>query len=327
MAAVITDQFPLVNQRRAARAARRTSAMAGSTAHILQSLVVNGVISISKGIAAVITGSGAMLAETIHSAADCGNQALLLFGVKQSRKPPTESHPLGHGRALYFWSFMVALLLFSGGGVFSIYEGIHKIRHPEPVDDITVGVVVLAIALVLEAWATWGNLVELKKRRAGAPFWRYLRETKDSDLVVVFGENTAAVIGLVLALIALVLAKTTGEARWDGAGSLAVGIVLVAVAIFLALEIKSLLVGERADPRIEAAARRIAAADENVVAVLRILTVQQGPGEVVCAMKVKFKPGLSTGGSLCAAINGFERKLEAEVPEVKWTFVEPDVDD
>ncbi len=301
--------------------------MAGSTAHILQSLVVNGVIAVAKGVAAVITGSGAMLAETIHSAADCGNQGLLLFGVKQSRRAPSAAHPLGYGRALYFWSFMVAMLLFSGGGVFSIYEGIHKIRHPEAVDDITVGVIVLAIALVLEGWATYANIVELRKRRGDRPFWAFLRQTKDSDLVVVFGENSAAVIGLVLALVALVLTKTTGDGRWDGAGSLAVGVVLVFVAVFLAIEIKSLLVGEAADPSIDDATRRIAAADPNIEAVLRILTIQQGPGEVVVAMKVRMKPGLTTGGEVCAAINAFEAKLAAEVPEVKWTFVEPDLAD
>src|SRR5688572_20298432 len=146
--------------------------MAGSTAHIIQSLIANSVIAVSKGVAAVITGSGAMLAETIHSAADCGNQLLLLFGVKQSRKPPTPEHPLGHGRALHFWSFMVAMLLFSGGGMFSMYEGIHKIQHPEPVEDILVGVVVLVVALGIEGWATFGNIVELNKRRKGRPFGR-----------------------------------------------------------------------------------------------------------------------------------------------------------
>jgi cation diffusion facilitator family transporter len=301
--------------------------MAGSTAHIIQSLIANTVIAVSKGVAAVITGSGAMLAETIHSSADCGNQLLLLFGVKQSRKPATTDHPLGYGRALYFWSFMVAVLLFIGGGMFSIYEGVHKIRHPEPVDDILVGVIVLVVALAIEGWATFGNIVELNKRRGERPFARFLRETKDSDLVVVFGENSAAVLGLVLALGSLLLAKTTGDGMWDGVGSLAVGVVLIAVAVFLAVEIKSLLVGERADPVIERAVQELAAADPNVVQVLRLLTVQQGPGEVMVAMKLRFKSGLTTGGDLCAAINAFEARLGEKVPEVRWTFIEPDTTD
>ena len=214
-----------------------------------------------------------------------------------------------------------------GGGVYSIYEGIHKLQHPEAVESILVGVIVLGVALAIEGWATYGNIVELNERRGAVPFFRFLRQTKDSDLVVIFGENSAAVLGLVLALVALLLAKTTGDGRWDAVGSLAVGVVLVGVAIFLAVEVKSLLVGEGADPVIETAAREIAAADPNVEGVLRVLTVQQGPGEVVVAMKVKFKPGMATGGALCDAINAFERKLEARVPEVKWTFIEPDVVD
>lgn len=300
--------------------------MAGSTGQVLTSLVVNLVIAVAKGVAAFLTGSGAMLAETIHSFADCANQGLLLLGIKQSQRPPSPRYPLGHGRALYFWSFIVALLLFSGGGVFSVYEGIHKIQHPEPVSDILAGVIVLGLAILLEGYATIGNLREMKVRRKGTPLFRYLRETKDSDLVVVFGENSAAVLGLVLAMGALVLAKTTGDGRWDGVGSLAVGVVLVAVAVFLAVEIKSLLVGESADPAIETAAKRIASDDPHIEQILRVLTIQQGPGEVVVAMKVKMKPSLSTA-SLCAAINAFETKLQAERPEIKWSFIEPDVVD
>jgi len=299
----------------------------GSTAHIVQSLAVNALIAVSKGVAAAITGSGALLAETLHSFADCGNQLLLLLGVQRSRKPADQKHPLGYGRDLYFWSFMVALLLFLGGGVFSIYEGIHKLEHPEPVGSILVGVIVLVISLGLEGWSTLSNIIELNKRRGQTPFFTYLRQTKDSDLVVVFGENSAAVVGLALALVALVVAKQTGDGRWDAIGSLAIGAVLVVVAIFLAVEVKSLLVGESADPAIEKAVHEVASQDANIEQVLRVLTVQQGPGEVVVALKLRFKPGLVTGGPLCEVINEFERKLEARCPEAKWTFVEPDLTD
>jgi cation diffusion facilitator family transporter len=298
--------------------------MAGSTGHILQALLVNGVIAISKGVAAAITGSGAMLAETLHSAADCGNQVLLLVGVKRSARPPTKAHPLGYGRDLYFWSFMVALLLFAGGGCFSIYEGVHKMRHPEPVGSITIAVIILGLSIALELWSTISNIKELNKRRGATPFFRFLRETKDTDLVVVFGENSAAVLGLVLALGALVIARETNDGRWDAVGSLAIGVVLVGIALFLAKEVKSLLVGEGADVAIETAVREVAAEDKNVEDVLRILTVQQGPGEVLIAMKVKFKPGLSTDGSICDAINGLERAIEARCPSIKWSFIEPD---
>ena len=301
--------------------------MAGSTAHIIQSLVTNALIAASKGVAAIITGSGALLAETIHSSADCGNQVLLLFGVKQARKPADARHPLGYGRALYFWSFMVAMLLFTGGGVFSIYEGLHKIRHPEAVGSITVGVIVLGIALALEGWATYGNIVELGRRRGATPFFRFLRETKDSDLVVVFGENSAAVVGLVFALIAVILAKVTGDGRWDGAGSLAVGVVLVGVAVFLAVEIKSLLVGENADPALERTIRDLIADEPRILELIRLISVQQGPGEVMVAMKLRFQAGLETGGDLCDVINRLEARIAERAPEVRWSFIEPDVAD
>jgi cation diffusion facilitator family transporter len=298
-----------------------------STSHIIQSLVVNLIIAVSKGVAAAISGSGAMLAETLHSLADCGNQALLLLGVRRTRQAPDAKHPMGYGRELYFWSFMVALLLFTGGGVFSIYEGIHKTLHPEKVESISMGVIVLAIALVLEGWATVGNVRELHRRRGDVSFFRYLQRTKDSDLVVVFGENSAAVLGLVLAIAALALSSVTGDGRWDGIGSLAIGAVLIAVAVFLAIEVKSLLVGEAADPELEKTIRDLAMADPNVDGVLRVLTTQQGPGEVVVALKLKMKAGLTTGGSLCDAINNFERNLKAKAPEVKWSFIEPDMRD
>jgi cation diffusion facilitator family transporter len=163
--------------------------------HIIQSLIVNLLITIAKGVAAFMTKSGAMLAETIHSFADCANQSLLLLGLKQSKKPANPTHPLGYGREVYLWSFMVAVLLFSIGGMFSIYEGVHKIQHPEPIENIAWGLGVLIFSLLLEGYATYSNIVELNKRRGRKSMTQYLTTTKDSDLVVVFGENSAAVIG------------------------------------------------------------------------------------------------------------------------------------
>lgn len=297
--------------------------MAGSTGEIYKSLVVNAVIASAKGVAAVITGSGAMLAETLHSFADCGNQLLLLLGLKQSARPPDDKHPLGYGRAMYFYSFVVAMLLFSGGGVFSIYEGIHKLEHPEPVGDVKLALGILAFSLVLEGWSTWGNLKVMKERREDKKLVRYLRDSKDSDLVVVFGENSAAVLGLTLAGIALIAAKATNDGRWDAIGSLAIGVVLVGVAIFLAKEITSLLLGESADPKLEAAIQQLAVDDPNVDKLLRLLTIQQGPNEIIAAMKLKFRDGLSTT-ELVDAINAFEVELQKRIPEVRWSFVEPD---
>lgn len=300
--------------------------MAGdhSTSHIIQSLVANLIIAVAKGVAAVFTRSGAMLAETLHSLADCGNQLLLLLGVRLSRRPPDEKHPLGYGRSLYFWSFMVALLLFTGGGVFSLYEGLHKLGHPEAVENPWLGVAILGFSLVIEGWATISNITEMNRRRGELPFFQYLRESKDSDLVVVFGENSAAVLGLALALVALGLASVTGDPRWDAIGTLAIGVVLIGVAVFLAIEVKSLLVGEAADPAITRAVEALAVEDPKVTRVLRLITVQQGPGEVLVAMKLGFLSGM-TFEEVSATINGFETRLRARCPEVKWSFVEPDV--
>jgi cation diffusion facilitator family transporter len=295
----------------------------GSTSEVIKSLVVNVAIAVAKGVAAVVSGSGAMLAETLHSFADCGNQILLLVGARSARRPADDKHPLGYGRAMYYYSFIVALLLFFGGGVFSVREGWEKIRHPEPVENITLATVILAFSFVLEGWSLYGNIKEINKRRGEKHFVRYLKDTTDSDLIVVFGENSAAVVGLVFAIGALVLAKQTGDGRWDGAGSLAIGVVLLGVATFLGREVKSLLVGESADPSLVKVCEELAATDPNVERVLRVLTLQQGPGEIVVALKLEMRPGMLTD-ELVEAINSYERALKLRVPEVRWSFIEPD---
>jgi cation diffusion facilitator family transporter len=300
--------------------------VAGDTREILKSLAVNVSIAIAKGFGAIFTGSGAMLAEAIHSSADCINQVLLLVGVTRAKKPPDEKFPLGYGRSVYFWSFIVALLLFSGGGVFSIYEGIHKLEHPEPITHLTWAVGILGFSLVLEGWATWGNLVEIKKRRGQVGLFRYLRDTKDSDLVVLFGENSAAVLGLIFALGSLSLAVVTGNPRWDAFGSLLIGLVLIAVALFLGREVTSLLLGERADPQIELTVQEVAKTQPRIKRLIRVITVQQGPGEVMVACKVHLVDNLDTKG-VVEAIDAFEKAIHERVKDIRWLFVEPDDDD
>ncbi len=297
------------------------------TKHIIQSLAVNVSIAVAKGVAAFFTGSGAMLAEAIHSSADCTNQVLLLVGVNRSQQRPDSSHPLGYGRAMYFWSFLVALLLFSGGGVFSIYEGVHKLAHPEPVEHVWLGIGILLFSLLMEGWATLGNLAEMKARRGSQGLFQYLKETKDSDLIVVFGENSAAVLGLFFAMGAMLLAWQTGDGRFDAMGSILVGLVLVAVAVFLAVEVQSLLLGERADATIEVSLRALARAKAGtIVDVLRVITIQQGPREVLVAAKLKFAHGLSIE-QVVQAINAFEVELRAQEPDIAWCFIEPDEHD
>lgn len=296
------------------------------TGYIFRALGANFAIACAKGVGAFITGSASMLAETLHSLSDCINQLLLLLGLRQARKPPSEKYPLGRGRELYFWSFMVAMLLFLGGGAYSIYEGIHKLQHPSPVESPYIAVAILAFALAIEGWAMAGAYKAIKERKGDRGLLQYLKETKDSDLVVIFGEDGAAVIGLAFALVAVVIAWITGDPVFDAAGTLAIGLVLVSVAVFLAYEVKSLLLGEAADSTLLDEIRAAAAEDQRIDKVLRALTVQQGPGEVLVACKLKFRDGLS-GTEMVQSINAFEERLQTKVPDVKWSFVEPDVTD
>jgi cation diffusion facilitator family transporter len=295
-----------------------------STSHIVQSLVVNMVIAVMKAVAALFTKSGAMLAEALHSFSDCGNQILLLVGVRQARKRPDQRHPFGYGRAVYFWSFMVALMLFLGGGVFSVYEGVHKLSAPEAVEHVWVGLGILVLSLFLEGGAALSNVKQLNQRRGAKPFMRYLRETTESDLVVVFAENAAAVLGLIFAIAALAMAAVTHDGRWDGAGGIAIGLVLLGVALFLAVEVSSLLLGEAAAPEIAEAAQAAAKEFPSLERILNIITMQQGPGEVLVHVKVAFDRTLNVEEA-CRQINAFEARFRQLRPEVRWVFVEPDI--
>jgi cation diffusion facilitator family transporter len=294
-----------------------------STKVVLTSLAANGAIALAKFGAAVFTHSGSMMAEAIHTSADCLNQVLLLVGVRQASGGPTEKHPLGTGRASYFWSFLVALMLFFGGGVFSIGEGAEKVLHPEPLHHEGVALGILGFSLVLEILSLAQCLGEVKKKRGTLGSYEYLRITKDAELVVCTGENFAAVIGLLFAFLALLGARYV-DPRFDGVGSILVGLVLVWVAIFLARKVKSLLLGERADPEIEASVHAAAKEDPRIVEVLRLISVQQGPGEVMIAAKVRISDGL-TAGDVAVAINEFESRVRARLPDVKWQFIEPDI--
>jgi cation diffusion facilitator family transporter len=299
--------------------------MAGdSSKHIIQSLVVNLLIVVAKAIAAFVTSSGAMLAETIHSTADCANQLLLLLGLKQSKRPADAKHPFGYGMSVYFWSFMVAVLLFSVGGMFSIYEGIHKYTHPESVHDVLWGVAVLIFSIILEGYATYSNVQQINKIKGKSSFIKYIKNTKESDLIVVFGENSAAVLGLLLALIALLASYYTNDPKYDALGSLCIGIVLILVAIFLSVEVKSLLIGESADPEIENTINEIIKSEPEISELINCRTIQQGPGTVLVCMKIKLIAGLNSQ-KLSILINHFESKLRQAQPKVKYIYVEPDL--
>ena len=299
----------------------------GSTKVILGSLAGNAAITIAKVSAAILTGSGSMVGEAIHSVADCMNQVLLLVGARQARKPPSASHPLGYGREAYFWSFLVALMLFVGGGIFAINEGYEKIHHPEPVDHAWVALVILVVSLLIESAALWQAASALNRRRGSAGFFAYLRSTTDADLVVLFAENGADVVGLAVALVALGLTELTHDPRWDGAGSMTIGVLLTLISFVLAREVQSLLLGERADPEIERIFREEVAADPDLGSVLRFLTVQQGPEQVLVAAKLTVSANGLSAVDLAAAINALEDRVRARRPDVKWQFLEPDTKD
>ena len=244
--------------------------------------------------------------------------------MKQAQRPPDDKHPLGYGRAVYFWSFMVAMLLFSVGGMFSIYEGIHKYAHPERVENVQWGIGILLFSILLEGYAAYSNIVEMNARRGKVGFFKYVKETKDSDLIVIFGENSAAVFGLILALVFMLASYYTNDGRYDAAGSFCIGVVLIGVAIFLSVKVKSLLIGESADPIISKTAADIAIEHPLIVELINCITVQQGPGEVLACVKIKCEPHL-TALDVSHLINEFEKSLRDACPEVKWLYVEPDL--
>jgi cation diffusion facilitator family transporter len=292
---------------------------------ILYAFLANGGIALAKTWAAWLTGSGSMLAEAIHSYADTGNQVLLYLGLTRSTKPPDLKHPLGYGKVSYFWSFIVAMLLFSVGGLFSIYEGIHKYLHPEPLSQVWVALLVLAFAIVLETFSLLGCLREIRHIRGKRSFRDWLKHTRSSELLVVFGEDVAALLGLTLALVFVSLAWLTGNTTFDAIGSACIGVVLVTISIFLSMRVRSLLVGQSADPEIQEAIERIINEEDGIERVFRIITVQFGP-DTMLAAKVKLRSGIDIDTAV-ASINRLEQALKANVANLKWCFMEPDVAD
>ena len=297
----------------------------GSTRAILYALGANFGIAVSKFGAAWWTNSGSMLAEAIHSTADCVNQLLLLLGMREAKRPESADHPLGHHRVTYFWSMIVALLLFFMGGAFSVYEGIERLRHPHPLENGLVALVVLGLAVVLEAFSLAGAMREIRKVARGKPFLRWFRETRESELMVVAGEDIAALAGLTLAFIAVSAALATGNPLWDALGTLCVGIVLMVIAVLVMIEVKGLIVGESASPELREEIQRFVADQPEVAEVLNVITLAWGD-KVVIAVKARMAEaeGIS-GAQLVERINAVEARMQAAFPRAKWVFFEPDV--
>ena len=266
-----------------------------------------------------------MLAEAIHSYADTCNQILLYLGLKQSTRPADKQHPLGYGKLIYFWSFIVAMLLFSLGGLFSLYEGLHKLQHPEPLSQIWIALVVLGFAIILEGFSLLGCLREIRHIRGERPFREWLRHTRNSALVVVLGEDLAALLGLVLASGFLSIAAVTGDPLYDAIGSMCIGVVLLVISVFLALRVRSLLVGRAADPIIQEAINAIIDEDPDIEYVFNTITIQLGP-DTMLAAKIKLRSGISIEVAI-DTINKLEKRLKEQVPGLKWSFMEPDIKD
>jgi cation diffusion facilitator family transporter len=294
-----------------------------STRAIFFALGANFAIAVSKGVAAFFTGSSAMLAETVHSLADCGNQLLLLLGMRQAKRPPSPDYPLGYGKAIYFWSFLVALMLFSVGGMFSLYEGIHKLQHPEPLKQWWWAVGVLVFGIGAEALSMRACLQEVAKARGSRSLWQWFRQSRQAELVVIFGEDLAALFGLVFALVAVVLSVVTGNPLWDAIGTIAIGALLVVVAVFVAIEVKAMLIGQSVEPEREQEMRSFIEAREEVGRVISLITLQLG-NEVMVAVQAEMNDRQTTH-HLAEEINRVERAFKAQFPEVRWSFFEPDL--
>jgi len=301
------------------------SAQADSLKSILFALGANFAIAVAKSVGAFFTGSSSMLAEAIHSYADCSNQALLIWGLRAAKQAATPDHPLGHGRAIYFWSFIVALMLFSMGGLFSIYEGLHKLHDSEPVKYAWVAVAILAFGVAAESVSLWGALREIDKERGEMGLWQWFRSSRQSELLVIIGEDLAALGGLVLALFFIALAMVTANPVWDAIGSISIGVLLVLVAILVGIEVKALLVGQSAEPRVVARLRAHIEAQPEVAQVYSLITQQLG-SDIMLAVKARMQP-MPSDIALIEAINAVEARVRTEFAHVRWIFFEPDVID
>lgn len=301
-------------------------AAGGGTKVVMAAMFANGGIAIAKFVAFLVTGAASLLAESIHSVADTSNQGLLLLGGKRAQKVADDRHQFGYGRERYFWAFVVAMVLFALGGVFSIYEGIEKIRHPHAIESLGWAIGVLLLAIVLEGFAFRTAIVESNKVRRNRSWVEFVRRSRSPELPVVLLEDAGALIGLVFALIGVSLAQITGDPLWDGLGTLAIGILLVAISVVLTIEMKSLLIGEAAT---KAHIRALTGAVDSVDSVNRVIDLKTqhiGPEELLVAAKIEFDRSLGSS-QISDAVDEVESALRAAVPLEMQIYLEPDLYD
>lgn len=296
----------------------------GGTKAIIAALVANAGIALAKFVGFAITGASSMLAEAVHSVADTSNQGLLLLGQKTSRRQATKEHPFGFGRDRYFYSFIVALMLFTLGSAFAFYEGIHKLQHPEPLTSPMVAVVILVVAIGLETYSFRTAIVESRKIKGDATWWGFIRQSRTPELPVVLLEDAGALFGLVFALFGVGLAVITGDPFWDAVGTIMIGVLLGVIAIILIIEMKSLLIGEGATPK-EDDAISAALVGGRVQRLIHIRTQYMGPDEMLVAAKIALEPGLPLT-EVATEIDAAEARVREAVPAARLIYLEPDLD-
>jgi cation diffusion facilitator family transporter len=296
----------------------------GSRSVIIAAFFANLGIAMAKFVGFLLTGAASMLAEAVHSLADTGNQGLLILGGNRAARDASLEHPFGYGRERYFWAFVVALVLFSLGGLFALYEGIQRLRHPHVVESHTIAAVILVVAIGLESLALAKAIKEANKTRRDRSWWQFIRRSKSPEIPVVLLEDAGAELGLFLALGGIVVAQITGDPRWDAAGSLGIGVLLVAIAIVLAIEMKSLLIGEAAGARELADIRSAIEGAPFVERLIHLRTQHIGPDELLVGAKIELHAELSFA-QVAKAINGVESLLRTQVPSARVIYLEPDV--
>jgi cation diffusion facilitator family transporter len=296
----------------------------GSHKAVIAALAANLGIAVTKFVGFFFTGAASMLAEAVHSVADCGNQALLLVGGRRASRPATEQHPFGHAAERYFWSFVVALVIFLLGGVFAIYEGVHKLFHPQPIESPLLAVGILSVGVVLESWSFRTALIEARAVRGRQSVLQFVRETKAAELPVILLEDLGALAGLGFALLGVGLSVITHEPRFDAMGSVAIGVLLVGIGFLLATEMRSLLVGESATDERVAEIREALLAGPMLKRVIHLRTMHLGPDDVLVAAKIELDARL-TFHEVAAEIDAAEARVRAVVPMARLMFLEPDV--
>ena len=296
--------------------------MAGSSKKaIYAALVGNTLIAVTKFAASAYTGSSAMLSEGIHSLVDTGNQVLLLLGIRRAQKPPDADFPFGHGKEIYFWCFVVAMLIFALGGAVSIYHGIGHLQHPEPISNPLVNYIVLGLALIFEFGALYVAFKEFNKSRGEQSVVEAVKHGKDPTLFVVVFEDTAALLGLLIALVGLVIAQVTGNAMWDGIASIAIGVVLILTAFWLAQESMGLLIGESATSPVRRGIRAAIARDARVLHINEVSTLHMGPDFVLATLSLDFSPDLSSS-EVETAVTELNARVKAVDSRIKRVFIE-----